>query len=455
MTFAQFYTGIRTRWQLILAMVLLTVATTVGQSLMHGKIYFAHALVLVDLNAINPQTKHTTPGLTTEVQQQQFFVNKIFLALNEEVARHLASMDPTINSPEFIEYWERETDGKGDIVSWYAKLLSDSILVNIQKKATIIDFGAYGQSPERAALLANAYAKSFIEVSNSIKLKETQARVTALQVHSKKIKAELDAAWKDFVAARATGGITSLAELSSDQNIKTTQLNTRISENNANQINANNRIREFSKTINETPNISSLNFAIQSLTMDIAREKAQLQEYKTAYGSQHPSIKEGEARLREMQRMLDIEATRVQQQENQASDIYQGAAQQLRQQLNVEKNLSAKETESRNRLITLVQRLSSLTLNYSEAYQSERNEATNGLISFSNLSLLSQALPPTKSSLPNWPFIILFAIAIGLAIGIATATILERLDGRLHSPQLIQEKINIPNLGTIGSHIAG
>lgn len=453
MTFEQFYTGIRTRWLLILVMVLLTVATTVGQSLTHGKIYVSHALVLVDMHAINPMTYRQNPMLGTEPQQQLFFVNKVYLALNEEVARRMAMMDPTINSPEFVEYWEKETDGKGDIISWYAKILSDSILINIPKNTTIIDFGAYGQSPERAAALANAYAKSYIEVANSIKLKQSQARVNALQVHSKKIKQELDAAWKEFLKARSEGGITSLGELYSQQNNQTMQTNVRISEKIAEQITAKNRISEFSKNTGNTPNEASLNFALNSIATDIAREKAQLEQFKAQLGSQHPSIKEGEARLRELQKMLDTEAARVQQQEIQSAEIYKDSTQQLYSQLEIEKNRTAKETVARNKLMGIVQKIASLNLNYAEAYQAEQTDITTGLVAFTNLTMLSPATPPTQSSLPNWTFILLFSAIVGLAIGIGTATLLERLDGRLHSPRAIQEKTNLPTLGIIRNQI--
>lgn len=452
MTFEQFLTGIRTRWLLILSMVLITVATTVGQSLMHGKIYVSHALVLVDMYAIDPMTKRNTPGLATEPQQQLFFLNKIFLALNEEVARRMAAMDPTLNSPEFIEYWEHETDGKGDIVSWYAKILSDSILINIPKNTTIIDFGAYGQSPERAAALANAYAKSYIDVSNAIKLRNTQARVEALQVHSQKIKKELDATWKEFLAARSAGGIESLDELGSKQNQQTLQLNLQLSEKRAEQINAKNRLQEFGKNAANVPELASLNLAIHSLSTDIVHEKAQLQQYKALYGPQHPAVKEGEARLAELQQRLDTEALRVQQQEKLAVNMHEDSARQLYQQLDIEKVRTAKENEARSKLIGLAQRIASLTLNYSEAYQAERADTTSGLISFSNLTMLSPATPPTKSSLPNWPFIVTMAALVGLAIGVGAATLIERLDGRIHSPRLIQEKTQLPTLGVLHTH---
>lgn len=455
MTFEQFYTGIRTRWQLILAMVLLTVATTVGHSLTHGKIYFAHAMVLVDMHAINPLTTQTNALLQTEQQQQMYFINKIFLAVNEEVARRMAAMDPTISSPEFISYWERETGGQGDIVAWYAKILMDSVLIGIPKNTTIIDLGAYGETPERAANLANAYAKSYIEVSNSIKLKETQSHIEALQITENKIKKELDATWKEFLAARASGGITSLPELYSDQNIRTMQTNVQISQNKAEQIGAKNRVSEFNRNPLGTPNLTSLNFAINDLATDISREQAQLEKYKAILGPQHPSVKEGEARLLELQGRLRAETSIVQRQEQQAYDVYQGAEEQLLKQLNANKIKSAQENELRNKLTGLSQKIVSLTLNYSDLYQAERINTTSSLIPDSNLTLLSPATPPTTSALPNWPVIIFFAAMVGLVIGMGTAMLLERIDNRIHTPTVIQQKLNIPTIGIIQGHVAG
>ncbi len=289
-------------------------------------------------------------------------------------------------------------------------------------------------------------------MSNAIKLRQTQARVAALQAHSQKIKNELDATWKEFLAARSAGGIESLDELGSKQNQKTLQLNLRLSEKRAEQINAKNRVQEFGKNTSNVPEIASLNLAIHSLSTDIAHEKAQLQEYKALYGPQHPAVKEGEARLAELQQRLDTEAMRVQQQEKLAVDMHEDSARQLYQQLNIEKVRSAQENEARSKLISLAQRIASLTLNYSEAYQAERADTTSSLISFSNLTLLSPATPPTKSSLPNWPFIVTMAALVGLAIGVGAATLIERLDGRIHSPRLIQEKIQIPTLGVLHTH---
>ncbi len=249
--------------------------------------------------------------------------------------------------------------------------------------------------------------------------------------------------------------MTSLTELDSDQNIKTMQLNVKISDKSAEQINSKNRVREFGKNTGDTPNMSALNFAINSISTDISREKAELEKYRTIMGPQHPSIKEGEARLAQLQKMLDAEAARVQQQERQASEIYADSTKLLYEQLDTEKARSAQETVARNKLAGIAQKIGSLTLNYSEAYQTEQTETTSSLIESSNLTMLSPATPPTVSSLPNWGFIVSFAAVVGLCIGIGAATILERMDGRIHSPRVIQDKVNIPTLGIIHVQTTG
>ncbi|WP_374591374.1 GumC family protein [Aquabacterium sp.] len=455
MTFEQFLTGIRTRWFLILSMVLLTVAGATAQALFNGKVYASHAQVLVDMYAIDPLTKRTTPGLTTEPQQLLFFLNKFFLAHDDGVARHMAEMDPVINTPEIIELWEHDTDGKGDVVSWYAKTLKEHVAITVPKNTTIIEFAAYGQSPERVTVLANAYAQSFIDVSNAIKRRDTQARISALKIHTQKIKADLEASWKTFMTARAAGGVESLDELQSKQNRKMLQTNLRLSETRAEQINAQSRAHAFGNSANSLPEITSLSAAIHSMTTDVAHERAQLQQYKTLYGSQHPSVKEGEARLAELQQRLDAEALRVQKQEQQAADIYADSTRLLAQQLQIDSAQAAKENNARNKLVGLAQHISSLTQNYSEAYLAERADETSSLISFSNLTLLSPAMPPTESSMPNWPFIIAFATLVGLAVGIGAATLIERLDGRIHSHQVLQDRVQIPTLGVLQTHVSG
>lgn len=452
MTFEQFLIGIRTRWLVILAMVFLTVGTTVAYSLMQGQIYIARASVLVDLQAVDPYTRRANPLLATEPQQQYFFVNKIFLALSDQVARRMAELDPGVLNPEFVAYWERETEGKGNIQAFYAKILSDSIVVNVQKNSTIIDFDARGRTPEQAAALANAYAKSYIEVNNSIKLRQIQARIDALNAHTEKVKAELEKTWKEFLAARKEAGVTSYSELYSAQNNSLLKLNIKISEKKADEITASNRILEFNKNTDNTPNLTALNFSINALASALSKERAQLQQFKSSLGPQHPSVKEGEARLARLQEMLDTEALRVRQQEQQSLDIYKDSSKQLLTQLGEEKQKAEHEFRERNRLIGLIQKISSLTQNYSDSYLSTQKNITDTTLSFTNLSLISSAMPPTTAGLPDWPIVLLFSGVMGLIIGIGTATALEKMDGRIHSPQLIQKATKIPTLGVLSAY---
>lgn len=455
MTFAQFLIGLRTRWILILAMASLAVATTVAQSLLVGKIYVSDASVLVDLNAIDPMTWRTNPLLGNQALQQYFFVNKLYLAVSTQVSRRVAAEDPIVNSPEFIDYWRQETGGRGDIVAWYANILAQSVPVIIKKDATVITFRAHGASPERAAALANAFAKAYIDVTRNIKQTLTQARIDALEKHTKEVRAQLEAAWKAFTKDRVAGGITNFSELYNPKNIQTTQLNVQISEKKAEQIEADSRFSEFSKNRDSVPNVAGLNFSIDSLQSDMSRERAQLQQYKTILGAQHPSIKEGEARLSELQHTLDIEAARVQEQERQASTIYKKSTEQLLEKLKVEKAQSQQEMLTRNQLVAAIQKISSLSLNYSDAYLTTEYEKSNDLVAFSNLTLLSLANPPTEAALPNWLVIVPISALIGLLIGVGAAAWLERLDGRIHTPRLIQDKVRIPTLGVIQMHIAG
>lgn len=449
MNFVQFYSGIRTRWVLILAMMCLSVGSTLAFSLFNGKIYSSKALVLVDMHAIDPLTFKTNPLLKTERQQMAFFVNKIYLAISDEVSRRMAASDPLINSPELYEYWQRDAKGQGDMVAWYAKKLSDSIVTKVPTKTTIIEFSSFGQTPERAAAMANAYARAFIDVNRSIQARQAQKRVEALKEHSKKIKAELENTWKEFNLARKDGGLTHLSQTENPQNISTFQLNTKLSVNDAEEVNSRHRLKAFQNSENTPPELSALNFSINGLSSDISRERAQIREYKSILGKEHPSVKQGEARLAELQRMLDEEITRTRQQEQQASDVYAETKTKLNNQLTTEKEKSFLESLERNKIIGLAQKMRSLSINYSMAYQAERDDITNSMIAYSNVVLISPATPATKSSLPNWPLIIPFSAAMGLLIGLGAAYALERLDGRIHTPDTIEYISEIKILGSL------
>lgn len=455
MTFAQFLIGLRTRWVVVVAMVVLAVATTVTQSLLTGKIYVADASVLVDLLAIDPMTQRTNPLLRNDALQQYFFVNKLYLAISQQVSRRVAEQDPVLKAPELVDYWQKETGGQGDIVNWYADILARSVPVVIQKNSTVVTFRGHGASPERAAALANAFAVSYIQVTRDIKRTLTQARIDALERHTKEVRAQLEAAWKEFLKQRAAGGVTSMSELYSAQNSQTMQLNVQISEKKADQITAAIRAGAYAKSKAEVPDIAGLNFSITTLQSDIARERAQLQQYKALLGADHPSIKQGEARLAELQRELDAEAALVRQQEQQASTIYQASTDKLMDTLQVEKARSQQEMLARNKLAAAAQKVTSLSINYSDAYLTAEYEKSDDLVAFSNLTLLSQAMPPTEAALPDWLIIVPISALIGLLIGIAAATALERLEGRIHTPRLIQDKIRIPTLGVIHMHAAG
>lgn len=317
-------------------------------------------------------------------------------------------------------------------------------------------------SPRFAALVANAYADSFIEQNvetsfNSSKyardflahqIEAARARLSVSEQKSieyarntQLIDASDAAASRNEEGGSAAGRSLTTASL--------VGLNQRLGEVRADRIAAESRWRQAqASSLLELPEVVS-NASVSTLQQQRAEVASQLNLLRARYEPDHPEVKQAQARLASIDQAITRIATNIRQSlqnaylaaQRQEADINTGI-QSARgevlgeQQRRVQLNLLAQDV-STNR-----QTLNDLLQRYNQV------NAASGIIN-NNLSLVDEATVPGAPIKPN-PFRnILSAFAIGIALAIAAGLLREGIDDTVRSPEDVENKLRLPVLGSV------
>src|SRR5690606_1397988 len=66
--------------------------------------------------------------------------------------------------------WMSATDGRGTIADWYATVLQRSLEVKPSRESNVIEISYYSKQPEFSAIVANAFARAYIDTSIELRV---------------------------------------------------------------------------------------------------------------------------------------------------------------------------------------------------------------------------------------------------------------------------------------------
>ena len=173
MNFTQFLLILNARKWIILGVLLLAVAVTATVSLLLPKEYTAATTLIIDSKSKDAVTGQLMPSqmfpgyMATQID----IINSSQVA--NRVVRDLKLAENPATRQQFIE----ATKGEGTIEQWLANLLLQKVSAEPSRESSIISIGFTGSDPRFAAIVANAFARAYIETS--LDLRVAPAKLTA------------------------------------------------------------------------------------------------------------------------------------------------------------------------------------------------------------------------------------------------------------------------------------
>ncbi len=452
---------LKSKWYMISFTVFVVAAASL-YTLRLPKIYEATSTILVELqedailnNVSQVHQLGTIPYLNEEyLATQENLIRSRKLA--EKVVEKLG-LDhdikflglENVEDPEILDEMIKKIDPADKLVK--------SLNVSITPKTYVMVISLRHEDPTLAALLANTYAETFIEMNLDRKLESTYNAIQWLNKQARDLSKELSDSEQLLNDFKRQNDIitTTMEDKISITSQKLSTLGTSLSdarnkrllfESEWNQLKDIDPEKDFEKL---SAPILLRNSLLSELYKDFSASQAELGKNLKKYTPEHHVIKELNGQLEIIKSNIILEINRSKESakraylaaleiENKVNDemnYEKGKALELHGR-EVEYNMLARKRETVKQLYELVMR------------RLKETDLTR-MFKSNNIHMLDAAIVPTKPVLPNVKQNIVAALIIGLLGGIFIAFLIDYMDNTIKSEEDIEGLLGIPLLGVI------
>jgi polysaccharide biosynthesis transport protein len=427
------------RWKTGLLVLIVVASAGLYWAWKQPALYTAIASLVVDSRGdpVMGMNALTTPGfLATQVEiiQSPRVGNRVIknLKLQQNVGMR--------------EQYMRETKGEGTFDEWLTKLLQRAISVSPVKGSNIITVSFSGVERNFAALMANEFAKSYMETVLELKLDPAKRYSQFFDDRSKALRDNFEKAQSALSSYQREKGIVVSDERVDTETTKIADLSNQLTALQSAAIEAASRQAQAQKNADRTAEVMSSGIVI-GLKSELNRLEIKLSELKTRLGDKHPQVVETETNIRDVNIKIAAETQRVTGAVVVAENVVKQREVEIRAALNAQKSKVIRMKDVRDELAVLQRDVDNAKLAYDGVRQRFNQTSMESESQLINVSVLSPAAVPSdspdKSRINNAGK----ALAAALAAALMAAFFKEMLDRRVRVASDVFAAINAPVIG--------
>lgn len=442
MTFSQFLSILRARWWVALLVLLLTVATTVGVSLMLPRQYSAAASVVVDFKP-DPVSAFAFGGMASP----GYMATQVDIIQSERVALRVVRNLKLADNPQVRQQWLDEANGEGNIETWLGTVFQKQMDVVPSRESSVITISYQAPDPRFAAGLANAFAQAYIDTALELRTDPAKQYTSFFETRAQEARDALEKAQTKVSAFQRQAGIIATDER---LDIETARLNELSSQLTALQaLSAESSSRQTQAQGAQADRLQEVlnNGIVGQLKADINRAEAQLQQLTTRLGDAHPQVQEAKASLKDMRSRLEAETKKVTGGVVVTNTINRQREGEVRASLEAQRTKVLKMKAVRDEGLVLLRDVDNAQRAYDALLQRFTQTALESQTTQSNINLLTQATPPIEPSSPKLLLNTLLAVFLGTLLAVGTALLLELMDRRVRNVDDVVDALGLPVLG--------
>lgn len=439
MNFTQFLFILSARKWIILGVLLLTVSVTTAVSLWLPKEYTASATLIIDSKSKDPFTGQLLPSQMFP----GYMATQIDVITSSRVASRVVSELKLADSPGTREQFMVATKGKGTIEQWLGDLLLRKLDVEPSRESSIISLNFSGTDPQFSAIVANAFAKSYIDTSLEMRLVPAKMTAAWFDQQITQLRGNLDQAQQKLTAYQREKGIVESEERLDVETRRMGDLAGQMVAAQSEAFGASSRTRDSSSL----PEVTN-NPVVQGYKAQVAQGEGRLADLAKRVGVNHPEYQRTQAEVNSYKIKLAAEL-------NTATRGVGATAGAARQRYN---ELSAAFAQQKSKVLGLKQQREEATLLardlenaqriYDSALQRYGQSRMEAQSTQTDIAVLNPAVAPTSPAKPKVFLNILLSFFLGTLLGVGIGFLVELLDRRVRSGQDIAG-LDIPVLAEV------
>jgi len=453
--FRAYWRTIRKRWPFVVLSVIVGTAIAFVVTYREPKVYEATCQVIIE-----PQAPQVLPGAKDVVElgtgsywaDREFYETQYRIIQSSAVSQRTAEKLGLQFDPDYGAVGQTASRNLSDL----GRMLAGQVSVKPLKDSRVALITITDRKPQRAALLANTLADTYIEYNLDYKLEGARSAMAWLAEQESELKTQLESSEmklyqfkkdRNLLAVSLDDKQSMLSQNLASVNSKLTELRIHILEQDAKRRmieRARNNIAEEETLpeIRANVNISQLRGSFILLAKEFS-------DLSSKYGPEHPRIKAITAQMDSTKKAYQEEIDGV-------LATFEKAYQQM---LDNEKSLKAMMDNERKEAIEL----SKIEVDYKPLQRAaEQNGKMYGLIASrqkeidttgpmraNNVRVLERAIEPGVPVRPRPLQNLMLGLLLGLATGIGLAFTIEALDNTLKTQTDVEQFLGVPVLGLV------
>lgn len=450
MNFVQFLAILRARYKMALAVLVATLVPALLLSLLLPKTYTASASVVVDSSKPDPLAAVLYAG----GMNPSLVATQIDVIQSDRVAFKVARNLKLTENPLIREQFQNATNGEGSIEQWLSTAMQKNLDVKPSRESNVITVSYKAPDPKFSAALANAFVQAYLETNIEMRVEPARLYSSFFDQRGKEARDALEKAQSKLSEFQKEKGIIATEERLDIENARLNELSTQYvglqslaSDSVSRQTAARGSGADRMQEVLTNPLISGLK-------ADQARLDAKLQELTAKLGEKNPQVIETRANLAELKTRIDTETNKVASSLGIANNINQQRAAEIKAQLEAQRNKVLQMKAVRDDSAVLLRDVENAQRTYDQIMARLNQSTMESLATQSNVSVLSQAMPPIEATSPKLLLNMVIALFAGALLAITIVIAMEMLDRRVRSADDVAQAVALPIIGVLPSPTA-
>ncbi|WP_373018178.1 chain length determinant protein EpsF [Thiomicrorhabdus sp.] len=444
MSIQQFFLILYARLGIILGVLVVTVVLIGVISLMTPKKYVATSSLMLDFKSPDPVTGQMVQGVAANT----YINTQVDILKSKRTVEKVIEMLELGEEPKTVQNWQLATQGKIDFKEWLSTKISKGLTVMTSRESNIIKIEYTDTDPNKAKVLANAFAKAYLNVFLDLKVSPARQYSSFFEEQMSDARKKLEENQKKMSEFLNKNRITAVdnrldleVEKLNDLSRQLTQVQSLVAEGKSK--------RQSGRTETTIEMIQSP--VINELKVQIARLEGKLIESNTSLGSNHPQTRALESEVKALQSKLVQEKGNIISSIDTSYEVNLRRESQLKKMLEEQKQIVLDLNQVHDHVSLLKRDVEFAQKAYDVVSQRALQTSLQSQASSTEVSILNFASQPLLPAKPNVVLNLFLAAFLGTILGVTLAILTELTRRRIRSVDDISENLAIPVLGTIGS----
>jgi uncharacterized protein involved in exopolysaccharide biosynthesis len=440
----QYWKIVRSRWQLVLAVFVLSVASAVVFTSRQTPIFQAAATVMIEPE---PPRVVNIPEVANDATG-----SLDYYATQYRILQSRPVVEPVIERLKLTQRIPRLRNSPDP----YSSLLYSRtpLAVEAVKNTRLVLVKYDDPDPALAMEVANAVAEQYVEYTLGVKQKEAQTATMWLNEQIESLRAKAQQSSRALQMYQSKADLLGVQDQRQITQAKLMDFNRAYLEAQGQRLSSESKLRELRRIVkdptgSETIFIVANDPLIQKLKTEASDLQIERSKLSQIYRPKHPDLMQLDAQLQQVRQRLQEEVQKMIQALETEARVAKAREETLLANMDGLRREARMLNEREAQALSLQREKESVEELQATVLKRLKETGLTSALTTSNIRLVEPATLPTYPVRPRSQFIWTIAAIMGLVLGVGVAFLVDSLDTRVRSPEDIERVLGVPIVGVV------